>query len=120
MTDFTIYADEDWTQPFQYNDASAHGINITGAAIVLVAISGANTITHSTAASTITINGDQVGSAGQFVVLFAAADTVSYGGAQFAYEIKMRLGGVTRVIYPAPGATATFNVLTSLTDGVTP
>jgi len=120
MTDFTIYADEDWPQPFKYQDTSGIGIDITGADILFVAESAATTIKKSTTHSTITIDADQVTNAGRFTVLLATTDTTAMGGKTFTYEIKLTLNGVARVIYPAPGTSTSFNVVPSLTDGVAP
>jgi hypothetical protein len=122
MTDFIIYADEDWPQDFQYVDSSQSGIDITDAIILFVATPGGQSptlIKKSTTDETIII-ADQIQSTGIFTVLLAGADTAGKGSATYQYEIKLTLTGVARVIYPAPGATATFAVDASLTDGVEP
>jgi hypothetical protein len=124
MTDFILYADEDWPQSFQYIDSSQNGIDITDAVILFVASTpGAPpTVIHkSTTASTIVIS-DQDANPGQFTVNIAGTDTTGMGNKTFVYEIKVTMGTPTiaRVIYPAPGLSASFNVDASLTDGVSP
>ena len=118
MTDFIIYADEDWPQPFVYQDKNGTGIDIAGADILFVAKAGSTTIKKSTTEASITI-ADQGVSIGEFIVSLTGADTTGKGGETFEYEIKLTLSGVARVIYPSPGSTASFSVLTSLTDGIT-
>jgi len=125
--DFIIYADEDWPQQFQYVDSQAAGIDISDAvSILFVATTGGalatptctspNCIKKSLGAG---IEFTDDGTDGGFTVTIDG--TSGMGGTTFGYEIKLTdVNTLERVIYPAPGVTATFNVLESLTDGVTP
>lgn len=118
MTDFTIYAGEDWPQQYIYNDANGDGIDLTDIEIDLVATTGGispDTITKGTGDASITIE-DQNSDPGLFTVLIEPADTTGLGGKIFNYEIKITDAGEERVIYPLPNAEATFDILWSLTD----
>jgi hypothetical protein len=117
--DFTIYAGEDWPQTFQYVDASNNGINIsTASEILFVADNGTTQIKKSKSVGGVSFKTD--GTDGAFTVDVASTNTTGMGGKTFQYEIKLTISAEARVIYPAPGATATFDIDTSLTDGVTP
>jgi len=126
MTDFTIFAGEDWPQLFHYVDANGDGINIsTASEILFVATTGSATTVPCTAPNcfTKTLNSGveltEGGTTGEFTVTIGSGDTHDMGGKTFSYEIKLTMSSVARVIYPAPTGSATFNVLSSLTDGVT-
>ena len=125
--DFIIYAGEDWPQDFQYVDSNGDGVDISDAvSILFVATSGGasakptctspNCIKKSLGSG---IEFTDDGTDGGYTVTING--TTGMGGKTFGYEIKLTdVNTLERVIYPAPGVQATFNVLESLTDGVTP
>lgn len=119
-TDFTIYAGEDWPQTFKYwnNDTPPTGTDLGNDTIVFYATTGDTPLTMDFSYTTPTdveiLN--QTTNAGEFKVNIAGTDTSTHGGKIFYYELNWTHNGKTRVIYPAPGTVARFNVVTSLID----
>ena len=122
MTDFEIYQGEDAIPYFVINDSTGAPVDVSGiSAATWVAdppSSTTPTIIKHLADMTTGVDPTLVGATVHnciFIPILAADTGTTDDTGVFTHELRITLGGLQTVVYPAVGVTATFTVVPSLT-----